>query len=181
MSRKLKVFVALGVLLGVMLVSGVTIIAVTNLGTQSDPLVTLSYLNSRFKPEIMEELKTEITKASEETTKNINGKIEEFKTDLGNAGTGTGTQTGTTETFKLVSLTKGQTLSCSVGTELLLRVGSATASGVAPALVDETAGSVLGVGGAVAANHMYMVTIEGNGLKATADVKVLVCGEYTIK
>ena len=180
MSKKIKVFIALGVLLGVMLVSGVTIIAVTSLGTQSDPLITLSYLNSKFKPAIMEELKTEIATASEETTKNLNAKIEEFKADPGGTGTAA-PQTGTTETFKLVSLTKGQTLSCSVGCELLLRIGTATASGVAPALVDETTGSVLGVGGAVVANHMYMVTIEGNGLKATADVKVLVCGEYTIK
>ena len=182
MSRKLKVFIALGVLLGVMLVSGVTIIAVTSMGTQSDPLVTLSYLNSKFKPEIMAELKTEITKASEDTAKSINGKIDEFKADISGSGVGTGTApTGTAETFKLVSLTNGQTLSCSVGSELLLRLGTATASGVAPALINETTGSVLAVGGVVTANHMYLVTIEGNGIKATADVKVLVCGEYTIK
>ena len=180
MSRKIKALIALGVLLGVILVSGITIIAVTSLGTQSDPLITLSYLNSKFKPEIMDELKTEIAKASEDTTKSINDKIDEFKTEIGNTGTGTA-QTGTTETFKLVSLTKGQALSCSVGSELLLRIGTATASGVAPALVNETTGSVLAVGGAVVANNMYLVTIEGNGLKATADVKVLVCGEYTIK
>ena len=40
---------------------------------------------------------------------------------------------------------------------------------------------VLGNGGALAANHLYMMTIEGRGVKAGSDTtKLLVRGSYTI-
>jgi hypothetical protein len=85
--------------------------------------------------------------------------------------------------FTLVTLSRGQTVSCAVGTELLLRIGTAQAAGAsAPALVDSTDGTTLTAGQALTANHMYMVTIQGNGFKATADtVKVLIRGDYLIQ
>jgi hypothetical protein len=79
-----------------------------------------------------------------------------------------------------VTLNKGQTLTCGIGAEILLRTGTATGAGSAPALVDSTTGSTLSSGGAVTANHMYMVSIQGNGLKATSSVKVMVRGSYVI-
>ena len=65
---------------------------------------------------------------------------------------------------------------------MLFRSGSATCVAAStPGLVDETSGSTLSGGGALAANHLYMMTVENRGVKAGADtVKLLVRGTYTI-
>ena len=85
--------------------------------------------------------------------------------------------------FRVVTLQNGQTLSAEVGCEVMLRIGSASASGPDfPVLVDTTSGTTLDDGSAMAKNHLYMITIVNNGLKATANgTKVLVSGSYTIK
>jgi hypothetical protein len=44
-----------------------------------------------------------------------------------------------------------------------------------------TGGGTLNSGGSLTANHLYLVTIEGGGLKATAStVMVLIRGPYTV-
>jgi hypothetical protein len=66
----------------------------------------------------------------------------------------------------------------------MLRIGTANAyvGNSAPALVNYTNGGTLGNGAALAVNNMYLVTIEGNGITATAaTVRVVVRGEYTIR
>ena len=79
-------------------------------------------------------------------------------------------------------MSKGQTLKGQVGTEVMLRVGTAvcTASS-APGLIDTSSASTLDNGAALAKNHLYMMTIEERGVKATAGtVKLLVRGSYTV-
>ena len=157
MSAKKKAIIAVSVLLAVLLVAGITAVAVTSYGTQDDPLVTLSYLNSTAKTEIM----AEVDKA-----------INEAKSELG----------GSSE-FIVVTLSNGQTLKCSAGTEIMLRVGSAKSAGSnTPTLVDSTTGeAVASAGTDLVKNHMYLVTIKDNGITATAaTTKVLVCGSYTV-
>ena len=158
MSTKKKAIIAVSVLLAVLLVAGITAVAVTNYGTQNDPLVTLSYLNGTAKTEIM----AEVDKA-----------IEEAKSELG----------ASSSEFTVVTLSNGQKLTCSAGTEIMLRVGSAVSAGSSsPTLVDSTTGeAVSNAGTALVKNHMYLVTIKDNGIKATAaTTKVLVCGSYTV-
>lgn len=64
----------------------------------------------------------------------------------------------------------------------MLRIGSASCvSPSNPGLIDETAGTTLNNGGALSTNHLYMMTIEGRGVKAGADTtKLLVRGTYTV-
>ena len=84
--------------------------------------------------------------------------------------------------FVLVTMSSGQTLKCEVGTEVMLRVGTAvcTASST-PGLIDTTSAGTLNNGAALEKNHLYMMTIEDRGVKATAStVKVLVRGSYTV-
>ncbi len=84
--------------------------------------------------------------------------------------------------FAVVTLSQGQTLTGDIGCEVLLRVGSAVCvSPSDPGLIDETTAASLSNGGAMAQNHLYMMTIEGRGIQASsATVKVLVRGAYTI-
>ncbi len=173
MSKGKKAAIAIAVLLAVAVVSGLTTLAVTSYGSQSDPLVTMSYLNETLTPAIRDE----ITKAVDEKAAELTNKFNELASQGGAPGSGEASG------FVVVTLTEGQTLTCGVGAELMLRIGSAVAAGPdSPRLVDETDGaSVTGEGTALTVNHLYMVTIAGNGIKATAGTtKILVSGEYTI-
>ena len=68
------------------------------------------------------------------------------------------TSSGTTASFTVVTLSGGQVLTGDIG----------------------TAGT-LNNGGALAQNHLYMMTIEGRGVRATAaTTKLLVRGNYTV-
>ena len=90
--------------------------------------------------------------------------------------------TTTPSTFTVVTLSSGQTLTCDIGCEVMLRVGTATCVAPStPGLIDESAGSTLSNGGSLVQNHLYMMTVEGRGVKATAaTTKLLVRGSYTI-
>ena len=84
--------------------------------------------------------------------------------------------------FVLVTMSSGQILKGEVGTEVMLRVGTAvcTASST-PGLIDTTSAGTLNNGAALEKNHLYMMTIEDRGVKATAStVKVLIRGSYTV-
>jgi hypothetical protein len=179
MKLRKKILIGLGVLVAVAFISGASILAATSLGTQSDPLVTLSYLTGIFKPQIMNDVNASISSAEASLQPSLDGQIAAFKSDIEAKLSGSSTQSAAS--FTLVTLNKNQTLACGVGTEVLLRLGSAAVAGSSPGLVDSTAGSTLSSGGALSANHMYMVSIQGNGLKATSSsVKVLVRGSYAV-
>jgi len=97
-------------------------------------------------------------------------------------GKPSGSGNGATLAFSVVTLSEGQTLYGDIGCEVMLRVGSAACvSPSNPGLIDETDGSILNGGGALVTNHLYMMTIEGRGVKATAETtKLLVRGSYGI-
>jgi hypothetical protein len=182
MKFKKKLLIAIGVVVAVAVISGVSILAATNLGTSSDPLVTLSYLTNKLKPQLMTEVQSAITAAETSLKAALDAKIDSFEADiegkLSGSGSGSG---GDVDTFTVVTLSKNQVVTCGIGAEIMLRVGTATAAGSNPALVDSTAGSTVSAGGALTTNHMYLVTIQGNGLKATAaTVKILIRGDYTV-
>jgi hypothetical protein len=85
-------------------------------------------------------------------------------------------------TFTVVTLTQGQILTGDIGCEVMLRVGTAACvSPSAPGLIDETSAGTLNNGSALEKNHLYMMTIEGRGVQATAaTTKLLVRGTYTV-
>ena len=134
-------------------------------GSASDPLVTLSYLNETFLGQVMTQ---------------VDQKIAARNSQLLQQSGGTGS-TSSAE-FTVVTLSGGQTLTGDIGCEVMLRIGSASCvSPSNPGLIDETAAAALNNGGALAVNHLYMMTIEGRGVKAgAATTKLLVRGSYTI-
>ena len=131
-------------------------------GSSEDPLVTLSYLNGTFLDSILERVDEKIAQRNSQSS--------------GQAG---GTAA---DTFTVVTLSNGQTLTGSIGCEAMLRVGTAVCvSPSNPGLIDESAAATLNNSGALVTNHLYMMTIEGRGVKATSGtVKLLVRGGYTI-
>ena len=162
MSKGKKFAIAIAVLAFTALVSGLTTLAVTNYGSQSDPLVTLSYLNETVKPEIQAAVEQAMEAKAAELT-------EQFRQIAGQSTGASGDPQPSG--FVVVTLKKGQAVTCGVGTEIMLRIGTAVSNGPdSPRLIDETGGvSVSDAGAELTVNHMYMVTIKGNGVKATRD------------
>lgn len=122
-------------------------------GSESDPLVTMSYLNTTFMEEIM-------------------AKVEQL---VG--------RNGGSDSFSLVTVSKGETIKLSLGAEAMLRIGSAKCvADSSPGLVDTTSATTLSGGSALLTNHLYMATVSQRGILAVGDtVKVLVRGAYTIR
>ena len=131
----------------------------------SDHLVTLSYLNETFLGQIMTQ---------------VDQKIAARNSQLLQQSGGTGS--ASSAEFTVVTLSSGQTLTGDIGCEVMLRIGSASCvSPSNPGLIDETTAATLNNGSALSVNHLYMMTIEGRGVKAGSDTtKLLVRGSYTI-
>jgi len=172
-----KISIGIVVLAFVALVSGASYLAFAAPGTTGDPFITLSYLTEVFRPQVM----SDVQRTEREMTQRFQARIAELEAQLAAGQGGTSTTPADADVFNVVTLRQGQTLACSVGTEIMLRIGTANGAGTAPALVNYTTGSTVAAGAALTANHMYLVTIEGNGITATADtVRVLVRGSYRI-
>lgn len=139
-------------------------------GDQSDPLVTLSYLEQTAIPQIVEQVEEKTAVRQKELEQSFNSLIAQ-------GGSG-----GTSASYTLVSMTSGQTMSLEVGCEVLLRIGSATVNAnTSPALIDLSTGGTIESGTSLTRNHLYMATIADRTLTATAgDVKLLVRGGYSI-
>jgi len=184
---KSKLIICMAVLAAVALISGASILAAAPAtpavsGAPTDPssyYVTFSYFNDIFKPQIIDE----IGKTERDMSQKFDAKLAELESKLQTGGENSAAVTqGSADRFSVVTLSNGKSLTCSVGAEIMLRIGTANGFGSAPALVDYTDGTTLTSGSALVTNHMYLITIEGNGVKATSDtVKVLVRGVYTVR
>ena len=143
-----------------LLLLGIAVYAASNYGTQDDPLITKSYLDGVVQPELDKALREQLEQA------------------LAEADTGGGD-------FTLLTLQSGQRVTGMVGTELILRFGSARAyayDSADVALVDTTDAKTLMNGTALTANHLYMITIRDNGFTAASNnTKILISGDYTIQ
>ena len=176
-------------------------------GTEQDPLVTLSYVNEVLKPQMTEELQTLTDRQKADFSAELDGKIKaaddrlsEKLDELFRPGTETDAAvTAAAEdayeklvakievaerdpSWDLLRLTAGQTVTCSIGCEILVRIGSGTCvSSGTTGPIDMTDGSVLEPNKEYKTNHLYLVTIEGRGLKAGKNgCTFLIKGNYTL-
>ncbi|MGN1001231.1 MAG: hypothetical protein ACI4PC_00545 [Oscillospiraceae bacterium] len=158
MSRKKK-RILIGVVIAVLVLGGIGVYAASSYGSQSDPLITKSYLDQVLTPDMEARIQEEVDAA-----------LSAYQGQTGG------------DAFTVVTLSQGQKITCGVGCEIMLRIGTAKAAGADyPVLVDTTTAESVSNGQALTANHLYMVTIKGNGVTATAStVKLLIKGEYTI-
>lgn len=193
------------VLLVLLVVTGFAVVA-AEVGSQGDPLLTFSYITEELMPSVMVKLDEAIAAKTASIGDTMNEKFAQYNQQLDakiadfetrNASTiindelinqiteavvqKLSAQSQSSDVYKVVDVEKGKTLTGVVGTELLLRIGSATSVAEGTPLIDITTGGELAGGKVLEKNHLYIVTVDGRGLKATADVKVVVRGEYTIK
>jgi len=165
-SKRIILFVS--IVLAACLITGIAVYAATSLGTQDDPLVTLSYLTDSLRPQLMSEVEQEVKAAARELETSFNSAIA----SAGGAST---------DTYKVISLTNGQKLTGDIGCEIMLREGSATAyTPSSTVLSDASGGTGLNGGGALTSNHLYLVGEKGDGIIATSEAKFLVRGTFSI-
>lgn len=174
MKKRKTIIAVLAVLLAAALFFGIA--SAVGEGTETDPLVTLSYINDVFEKHVLGLFTDDL----DSRTQALQTELDERVTALEEKYGGTA-ELAERSTYKVVTLSDGQTMTCSRGTELMLRVGSAAVTaGNSPGLVDTSTAGSLENGEALVKNHMYMVTIEGHGIRAQGVVKIVARGEYEI-
>ena len=158
--RKKRIITVLAAVVILAVGVGVGAYAASNFGTQADPLVAKSYLDQTVTPKLQAQFQAKLDEQVQQMEQQI-------------ASTTTGLN------FTAVSLSNGQTLKGSVGCEIILRSGTVACSG-SSGLSDVTDGKLISVGTALTANHLCMVGTEGDGVKASSAVTLLVRGGYSI-
>ncbi len=138
---------------------GVGAYAASTYGTQSDPLVAKSYLDSSFTPKLQSQFDAQ-----------VDSQVQIMESQIASSATGLN--------FVVVNLSAGQALKGSIGCEIILRTGSAVGYGTG--ISDVTDGSMISSGTAIAANHLCVVGDSGDGLKANTAATLLVRGGYAV-
>lgn len=132
-------------------------IAAGSQGSQSNPLVTLDYLNGVAVPEIMEQV-----------DKLVKERFDKLKKE----------QKTESLAFQTVELKEGETLTPEAGSQFLLRSGTLAST---DALVDLTTGETWTNNGTLVENHLYIATGDKQTVTAEADAVLLFQGGYTVK
>ncbi len=150
-------------------------------GTQADPLITLSYLNQTAIPAVLEQVDGKAQAYQEELAGKLDQAIQQYTAKMEEL-VGEESAQQHVATYTVITLQKDQQLNMDIGCEVMLRIGTAQCvSPAAPGLINTTTGAILNNGKDLEVNHLYMATITGRSIKATANVtKVLVRGGYTI-
>lgn len=134
----------------------VAAVAAGTQGTQTDPLVTLSYLNEKVLPDLL----AQVDKKVEEGTRELREKME----DNGQA------------VFQTLEVSAGKSLTLEAGSQLLLRSGAASCG---DGLIDLTTGET--VWGELAANHLYIASGDGQKVTAAEKAAFMILGSYTVQ
>lgn len=150
-------------------------------GTQADPLITLSYLNQTAVPAVLEQVDGKAQAYQEELAGKLDQAIQQYTAKMEEL-VGEESEQQHAATYTVITLQKDQQLNMDIGCEVMLRIGTAQCvSPSNPGLINTTTGAILNNGKNLEVNHLYMSTITGRSIKATANVtKVLVRGGYTI-
>jgi len=170
MKRKRIIIIALIVLLMVGVGVGTWAVAAANYGTSTDPLVTLSYLNNKLTPDILAQFQKQLDSKVADLNTSFQKQVQDLQDKLSKTSTGSAV-------FVQVSMQSGQSITCSAGTEILLRSGTAQAWSD---MSDLTGGGVLKLGDGLKQNYMYIVPFDGGGLGATSATTLLIRGSYKL-
>lgn len=150
--RNLAVFCMVAILFG-----GIGAYAATNYGTESDPLITLSYLNEVLKPQLVQTY----TQQTKDSLAKLESRMEGEKNGA----------------YVPVELKANQTMSCQAGCEFLARSGEAY---VTAGILNVTEGKELAANDWLMKHHLYMAVGDSAEVKANSDLYLMVRGDYTI-
>lgn len=178
MKMKQKIaYILLGVLCTAT-IGSVSIAALGEAGSETDPIVTKSYVEKRIA-----ELEKKLTDANklqadanklliEQQMATVQGQLE----TLIKAGGGSSSE------FKLLQVKNGDVITMGEGSQFILRAGLAKAiAGAGGGLSDLTDGKDLGTDKDITSNHLLLIPKEdGRGVKILYDSWVMIKGSYQI-
>lgn len=143
-------------------------------GTSTDPLVTLSYLEKTFMPNLIEQLEPYITQKAGSLESRFSSDVAAFAANLSSK---VGNELVTNDLdesasgFVSVELQAGQSYGLSAGAQILLVSGEAGLSDQ-EALSDTTAGEA--AGDALVCHHLYISSAPVQ-ITAKTEAQLLVC------
>lgn len=178
MKRPNRISAAFGaiILVSVALIGAFS--ASATVGDQTDPLITLSYLTQVVKPELLSKVDEQVAANEQALLGKVNDAIEEYAKKLEE---NPGEAVGGGAAYTAVTLSKDALLCPDAGTEILVRTGSAKVlAGSVPVVHDTTSGAAVGIGGAIQANHLYVVPLEGAVILAETECTLLVRGTFVV-
>ena len=148
-------------------------------GSDSDPLITSSYLDKKIQG---------ITDSIQAVVKNLESKIEQNNSNLlvmDKKVEGLSKQTGgsTGAIYEIVNLPAGKKIICQNSTEVILRSGKAKiVSSNTAGISDVTTGCDVSPGAYVERNHLLIVPrTDGRGVIAQTVCVLMVKGAYSIE
>ncbi|MBO4264692.1 MAG: hypothetical protein J5922_01255 [Clostridia bacterium] len=160
-----------------------TIVILADSSSDSDPLVTLSYISGVLVPSVDEKIQKTVDDNNKEIEKLIDSKISALKEELKKDEPAAPALSENAE-FEAISIAFGKTLKPKAACEVILRSGNARV--VSPfenqGLSDLTAAKELYDGNSVSLNHLVLIPrADGRAIMAMSDVIwVMVRGEYEI-
>lgn len=171
-------------------------------GSQSDPLVTLSYINQVLLPETKSDLDEKIAQTVSDYDQSLQQQTETLESyvdgQLKKYSSGQldstlidqiaaavveqmGGSTGKSASWSVVQIAAGAKVSCGVGCQFVLRSGAAVCVAAAnPGLVDLSDAESLNNGQSLTQNHLYLANEDGKGFSTAQGCSVLIAGDYTI-
>ena len=136
-------------------------------GSESDPLVTLSYLKNVFTAEIQTMVDQSIAVGQEQNKADLESAIQQWDTEVDQSIQDALSSLMTEEpaSFAPVDMGEGQSVTIEAGCEIIVRSGAPVCS---VSLIDQTDGAVLAAGKTLQQNHLYLATETGTFSVPTA-------------
>lgn len=185
-------------LVAVLMVAGLGVIA-AEYGSQSDPLVTLSYIEQVLLPQTKKDVDQQVEDSMEAFEDLLNAKnkdiqkyidkklrsfaagdvdealVEEIAALILEEGAPSSVSNAP---WAVITVPAGATVVCEPGVQAVLRSGQASSTAL---LVDLSNGEDLAAGKALVPNHMYVTDASGEGFFTAQGCTVLISGGYIIQ
>lgn len=126
-------------------------------GSESDPLITLSYLKNVFTGQVQTMVDDAVAAGHEQNKADLDTAIQEWDAAVSQAVEEALNATKADEpaSFTAANMAEGATITIQAGCEIIVRSGSPVCSA---SLIDQTDGTVLAAGKAMKTNHLYLAT-----------------------
>lgn len=131
-------------------------------GTETDPLVTLSYLTQVFAPEVEDLVEQTVDQQREQYEYDLNSAVDEWDSKVQDAIDEAGVSGSGSSTYKTVTLSDGATLIAGEGCEVIVCSGAAAwTPGGEAGIVNSTSGAVLSGKQTLKNNNLYLLVGSG--------------------
>ncbi len=199
--KKYSVWLA-SIMVALLMVAGLGAIA-AEYGSQSDPLVTLSYIEQVLLPQAKEDVDDQVAdsvEAFEEALAEENSTVRSYiDRKLRSFSSGKVDEelireivkavveqqddlsSGQDASWTVITVPAGGSVICSSGVQAVLRSGQAVAvTDLTNGLIDLSNGETLANGGVLIPNHLYTSAVQGHGIYVTMDCTLMIAGNYTV-